>query len=130
MERDHFKRLVIEAINALPQPFRDKLDNVEIVVEEWADADTIRLAKVRHPAELLGFYRGIPQTKRTHHYGMVLPDKISDTVLFASVDVGPSHACGMSTTGLAYCWGDNYDGAVGGPDVGLILSPTPVVGQQ
>jgi predicted Zn-dependent protease with MMP-like domain len=77
MNRHTFQRLVIEAINALPQSFQDKLDNVEIVVEDWADANTVRQAKVRHPADLLGFYRGIPQTKRTHHYGMVLPDKIS-----------------------------------------------------
>ncbi|MBN1582285.1 MAG: metallopeptidase family protein [Anaerolineae bacterium] len=77
MTRDQFERLVIEAINALPQIFREQLDNVEIVVEDWADANTVRQAKVRHPAELLGFYKGIPQTKRTHNYGMVLPDKIS-----------------------------------------------------
>jgi predicted Zn-dependent protease with MMP-like domain len=25
----------------------------------------------------MGFYHGIPQTKRTHDYGLVLPDKIS-----------------------------------------------------
>jgi predicted Zn-dependent protease with MMP-like domain len=77
MTRDQFERLVIEAINALPQIFREQLNNVDIVVEEWADANTIRVAKVRHPTELLGFYKGIPQTKRTHNYGMVLPDKIS-----------------------------------------------------
>jgi predicted Zn-dependent protease with MMP-like domain len=77
MKRDQFQRLVIEAIESLPQPFREQLDNVEIVVEDWANAHTLQQAKVRHPAELLGFYQGIPRTKRTHHYGMVLPDKIS-----------------------------------------------------
>jgi predicted Zn-dependent protease with MMP-like domain len=35
------------------------------------------LTGVRHPASLLGFYHGVPQTKRTHNYGLVLPDKIS-----------------------------------------------------
>ena len=77
MTRDQFETLVIEAIQALPQLFRERLDNVDIVVEDWADTRTLRQAGVRHPAELLGFYSGIPQTKRTHNYGLVLPDKIS-----------------------------------------------------
>jgi predicted Zn-dependent protease with MMP-like domain len=37
----------------------------------------MKRAGVRHPAQLLGFYHGVPQTKRTRHYGLVLPDKIS-----------------------------------------------------
>jgi predicted Zn-dependent protease with MMP-like domain len=77
MNRDIFERLVAEALEALPEYFREKLDNVEVVVEEWPDRETMRRAGVRHPAELLGIYHGIPQTKRTHDYGLVLPDKIS-----------------------------------------------------
>jgi predicted Zn-dependent protease with MMP-like domain len=77
MDRRTFERLVAEAIEGLPETFRQKLDNVEVVVEEWPDPETMRLAGVRHPAHLLGFYHGVPQTKRTHHYGLVLPDKIS-----------------------------------------------------
>ena len=77
MERFAFERLVSEALDALPERFRDRLDNVEVVVEDWPDRETMRLAGVRHPSSLLGFYRGVPQTRRTHHYGLVLPDKIS-----------------------------------------------------
>jgi predicted Zn-dependent protease with MMP-like domain len=77
MDRRAFERLVAEAIDGLPETFRQELDNVEVVVEEWPDPETMRLAGVRHPAHLLGFYHGVPQTKRTHHYGLVLPDKIS-----------------------------------------------------
>ena len=47
------------------------------MVEEWPDRETLRLAGVGHPADLLGFYHGVPQTHRTHNYGLVLPDKIS-----------------------------------------------------
>jgi len=50
---------------------------VEIVVEDWPDQETMRLAGVSRPTELLGFYHGVPLTKRTHDYGLVLPDKIS-----------------------------------------------------
>jgi len=75
--RDAFERLVAQALAELPRTFSEKLDNVEVVVEEWPDRHTLRLAGVRSPVELLGFYQGTPQTKRTRNYGLVLPDKIS-----------------------------------------------------
>ena len=77
MKRDIFESLVAEALTALPDLFREKLDNVEVVVEDWPDPETMRRAGVGHPAQLLGLYHGVPQTKRTHSYGLVLPDKIS-----------------------------------------------------
>ena len=77
MDRSTFEHLVAEALVALPELFQEKLDNVEVVVEDWPDQKTMQLAGVRHPAHLLGFYHGVPQTKRTRHYGLVLPDKIS-----------------------------------------------------
>jgi len=77
MDRRAFEHLVAEALDNLPEMFREKLDNIQVVVEAWPDRETMRLAGVRHPAELLGFYHGVPQTKRTHNYGLVLPDKIS-----------------------------------------------------
>jgi predicted Zn-dependent protease with MMP-like domain len=77
MHHRTFERLVAQVLDDLPQEFQDKLDNVEIVVEEWPDRQTMRLAGVRHPAQLLGFYHGVPQVKRTHNYGLILPDKIS-----------------------------------------------------
>ncbi|MBU0493719.1 MAG: metallopeptidase family protein [Chloroflexi bacterium] len=43
----------------------------------WPDPHTLRLAGVRSPAELLGFYHGVPQTQRTTSYALVPPDKIS-----------------------------------------------------
>jgi len=70
-------QLVADAIDALPVEFRDKLDNVEIVVEDWPNQDVLKHAGVRHPAGLLGYYQGVPQIRRTHRYGLVLPDKIS-----------------------------------------------------
>ena len=66
-----------QALDDLPEEFRQALDNVEIVVEDWPDKETLRLADVRHPAALLGFYHGVPKTKRSRGYNLVLPDKIS-----------------------------------------------------
>ncbi|MGQ9501986.1 MAG: metallopeptidase family protein [Anaerolineae bacterium] len=77
MDRDDFEQLVIEAVEALPEIIRTRLENIEIVVEEWPDPVVLRRMGLRNPANLLGFYHGIPRTQRTSHYGMVLPDKIS-----------------------------------------------------
>jgi predicted Zn-dependent protease with MMP-like domain len=77
MHREMFTQLVADAVDTLPLEFRDQLSNIEIVVEDWPDREILKRAGVSHPAELLGFYQGIPQTRRTHSYGLVLPDKIS-----------------------------------------------------
>lgn len=77
MNRHAFERLVAEALDELPESVQDRLDNVEVVIEDWPDRKTLRRSGQRHPAQLLGFYHGVPQTKRTHRYGLVLPDKIS-----------------------------------------------------
>ncbi len=72
-----FERLVAEALEGLPEEIQEKLDNVDVVVADWPDPATLRRAGLQHPVELLGFYHGVPQTKRGHRYGLVLPDKIS-----------------------------------------------------
>ena len=77
MNRDAFERIVAEALDDLPQEFRRELDNVEVVIEDWPDRETLRLAGTQHPAALLGFYHGVPKTKRSRGYNLVLPDKIS-----------------------------------------------------
>ena len=77
MERHLFEQLVAEALDALPDVFLDKLDNVEVVVEDWPSREVVLRAGVRSAADVLGLYHGVPQTKRTHNYGLVLPDRIS-----------------------------------------------------
>ena len=72
-----FRSLVSEAIAGLPSEIRDRLDNVDIVVEDWPSRRVLAKAGRQHPARLLGFYEGVPRTRRTRHYELVLPDKIS-----------------------------------------------------
>lgn len=72
-----FDNLVDEAINTIPQEFLEKLDNVEILVEDWPSP--YQLHKMRGKGVhgmLLGLYEGVPQTRR-RNYGGVLPDKIT-----------------------------------------------------
>lgn len=77
MKRPDFEHLVTEALDDLPPSIQEKLDNVDVVIEDWPDPETLRRAGVPHPAQLLGFYHGVPRARRTHRYGLVLPDKIS-----------------------------------------------------
>ena len=77
MERQKFEGLVGRAIESLPLEFQRKLENVDIVVQEWPTAVQLRQAKTRSPGQLLGLYQGVPRTRRGRGYGLVLPDKIS-----------------------------------------------------
>jgi predicted Zn-dependent protease with MMP-like domain len=77
MEREKFETLVARAIDNLPPEFQQKLENVDIVVEEWPTPGQLRRGKHIHPTQLLGLYQGVPQTRRGRGYGLVLPDKIS-----------------------------------------------------
>ncbi len=77
MRQEDFQQLVAEALEGLPSEVQDRLDNVDVVIADWPDAATLRRANVHHPTQLLGFYHGVPQTKRGRSYGLVLPDKIT-----------------------------------------------------
>ena len=42
-----------------------------------------------------------------------VPSAVAGRLTFASLSAGKQHACGVTTTGVAYCWGDNDDGQLG-----------------
>jgi len=77
MESLDFERFVDEALQDVPAYFLNQIVNLAIVVEDWPDRETLRMAGVQHPAQLLGFYHGVPLTNRTSRYMLVAPDKIS-----------------------------------------------------
>jgi predicted Zn-dependent protease with MMP-like domain len=77
MQREKFEALVAKAVDNLPPEFQCKLENVDIVVENWPTPRQLKQAKHGHPTQLLGLYQGVPQTRRGRRYGLVLPDKIS-----------------------------------------------------
>jgi predicted Zn-dependent protease with MMP-like domain len=71
-----FERLVEEALAGLPPKFADLLDNVAVVVEEEPSADDLSLLS-DPKGELLGIYRGVALTRRTHDMLPMLPDQIA-----------------------------------------------------
>jgi Uncharacterized protein conserved in bacteria len=78
MEMEKFEAFVVRALENLPSEFQSKLENVDVVVEDWPTSRQLNRVKLSHPVQLLGLYEGVPQTRRGRGgYGLVLPDKIS-----------------------------------------------------
>ena len=76
MTRAEFEKLVSSALRKLPRPFREKMANIAVVVEDWADEETLREMGIEPPDTLYGLYRGVDLTHRDTSYGNVLPDTI------------------------------------------------------
>jgi predicted Zn-dependent protease with MMP-like domain len=72
-----FEQLVADALDMLPDEFKTKLNNVDIVIAPEPTMDQVRKMQLRHGTVLFGLYEGVPQTKRDNGYTMVLPDKIT-----------------------------------------------------
>jgi predicted Zn-dependent protease with MMP-like domain len=69
-----FERVVGEALESLPKRFADLVENVVVAVEEEpSDED---LESIEGDSELLGIYRGVPLTERSHDMPL-LPDEIA-----------------------------------------------------
>lgn len=77
MERRRFEDLVVRAIEQLPPEFQDKLENVDVVIEDWPSRAQLGRMRLRDRGQLLGLYEGVPQTERGDGYNFVLPDKIT-----------------------------------------------------
>jgi predicted Zn-dependent protease with MMP-like domain len=73
-----FERVVSEALESLPKRFADLVINVAIAVEDEPTDDDLKSTEggADSDSELLGIYRGVALTERTH--GMPLqPDVIA-----------------------------------------------------
>jgi predicted Zn-dependent protease with MMP-like domain len=71
-----FEELVLEAVEALPERFVERLANVDIEIRDWPSREELRSARVPAGRTLLGLYVGIPHTRRGRRYHMALPDRI------------------------------------------------------
>jgi predicted Zn-dependent protease with MMP-like domain len=76
MDRAAFIALVRTALRDIPEPFREQLKHVDIVVKRRPTASDLEDADLNPDESMYGFYRGIPLTERDSSYGMVAPDVI------------------------------------------------------
>ncbi len=77
LSRREFEALVDRALRRLPRRFRRKLENIAVVVEDWADEATLEEMGIEPPDTLYGLYRGTDLPRRDSSYGGVLPDVIT-----------------------------------------------------
>ena len=68
VSRRRFEQLAAEALDELPAWVHERLENVEVMVEDEAPWDQ---------PKLLGLYEGVPLTERGSGYTWALPDRIT-----------------------------------------------------
>ena len=77
MTRARFRELVDEALETIPDNFREAMQNIAIVIENEPTLEQLDEFGLQPPETLLGLYQGTPLTERQWAHGNVLPDKIT-----------------------------------------------------
>ena len=77
MDSQKFEQLVTKAIENLPDEFRERLENIDVVVADEPTRTQLRRSGLRRHETLLGLYEGVPLTQRSNNYGFVTPDKVT-----------------------------------------------------
>ena len=77
LTRKEFEEVVVSSLKRLPKFFREKMENVDVAIEDRASKYLLSDMGLRSPFELLGLYQGVPLDRRGFYYGNVLPDKIT-----------------------------------------------------
>ena len=73
MTLEDFEKETAAAIRALPVFFRERLDNVSVLVRARPSAAQVK----RFGRGLQGLYEGVPQPDRGQSYSGAMPDKIT-----------------------------------------------------
>ncbi len=71
-----FQEKALEALEQIPANFLEHLENVEIIVEDFANSDILRSLNIDSKWHLLGLYVGHPLTERSFFQTTLLPDRI------------------------------------------------------
>ena len=77
MTRDEFRELVEDALDSIPDRFRDAMQNIAIVVEDEPTSEQLAEVDIEPPDTLLGLYEGTPLTERQWDDGNRLPDTVT-----------------------------------------------------
>jgi len=77
LDRERFERLVAKAVDSLPDEFHTRLENIDVVVADQPSSSQLAEVGRKRGETLLGLYEGVPLTRRSRHYGLVVPDKVT-----------------------------------------------------
>ncbi len=78
MRHDEFMAIVEQAFDDLPEKFREAIENLSVVVEDYPTPEIVAQMNLRSKHDLLGLYVGTPLTVRGTWYGTspTAPDRI------------------------------------------------------
>lgn len=76
VSEEQFHALMEEAIETIPEGFKDKIENLAFIVEPLPTESDMERLGINSRYSLLGLYSGIPYTSRTTWYAGVTPDRI------------------------------------------------------
>lgn len=79
MDQKSFEEIVNRAFDSLPDTFKNNIDNVQFVIEDYPTPEQITKVKLSSKKHLLGLYEGVPLKFRNTWYGRsgTVPDRIS-----------------------------------------------------
>ena len=73
---EEIEALARRALEALPPQFAEHLGDVVLLVEDFADDETLKAMEIEDAFDLTGIYEGIPLTERSVEHSGTLPDRI------------------------------------------------------
>ncbi len=76
MEKERFENLVEDALADLPKQFKERLQNITVIVEEKPSREVYERTGGSPFSQILGLYHGVPFKHRGPFYGNIPPDVI------------------------------------------------------
>ena len=73
---DEIEAIARATLRALPEQFAQSLGDIVLLVEEFADDETLQAMEIEDPFDLTGIYEGVPLTERSVTQSGTLPEQI------------------------------------------------------
>ena len=73
---DDIEALARAALARIPAPFAEHLADIVLIVEDFADEETLDALGIEHPLDLTGLYNGRPLGEKSSFESGAMPDRI------------------------------------------------------
>lgn len=88
----HFREIVAQAMDSIPEALQRRIENVAVVVEDEPDDETLLDLDLDPETETIyGVYQGTPISERGASFGNALPDRIVIYYLPLTDDFGDDY---------------------------------------
>ena len=73
---EEIEAIARRTLQALPEPFASHLHDVVLLIEDFADDETLSAMEIEDPFDLTGIYEGIPVGEKSVEQSGAMPDRI------------------------------------------------------